>query len=184
MCLLRLPEKEKRYQSGPTYWKTNFGLWCFPKLEKNWTRQLTMNNYFDWKEWVNPLIPIQFFVIWFWHGFCSGWAITLAFTGVADLSEVMEHVSWTTSHTTLYLLYQLVKVFNPGGATPSVRINSRGTLTGCRSLRLSKQWAGVPSMADILIEKNLRLLGHVHRVDNNRLPKNLLYFQLCLAMYA
>ena len=26
MCLLRLPEKEKRYQSGPTYWKTNFSL--------------------------------------------------------------------------------------------------------------------------------------------------------------
>ena len=98
----------------------------------------------------------------------------------------MEHVSWTTSHTTLYLLYQLVKVrdkvFNPGGATPSVRINGRGTLTGCRSLRLSNQWAGIPSMADILIEKNLILLGHVHRMDNNRLPKKLLYFQLCLAM--
>ena len=73
----------------------------------------------------------------------------------------MEHVRWTTSHTALYLLYQLVKVFNPGGATPSVRINSRGTLTGCRSLRLSNQWAGLPSMADILIEKNLRLLGRV-----------------------
>ena len=37
---------------------------CFPKLEKNWTRQLTMNNYCDWKESVNPLIPIHFFVIW------------------------------------------------------------------------------------------------------------------------
>ena len=37
-------------------------------------------------------------------------------------------------------------------------------------------------MADILIEKNLRLLGHVHRMDNNRLPKKLFYFQLCLAM--
>ena len=86
------------------------------------------------------------------------------------------------SHTALYLLYQLVKVFSPGGATPSMRINSRGTLTGCRSLRLSNQWAGLPSMADILIEKNLRLLAHVHRMDNNRLPKKLLYFQLCLAM--
>ena len=69
------------------------------------------------------------------------------------------------------------KVFNP-----SLRINSRGTLTGCRSLRLSNQWAGIQSMADILIKKNLRLLGHVHRMDNNRLPKKLLYFQLCLAM--
>ena len=69
-----------------------------------------------------------------------------------------------------------------GGATPSVRINSRGILTGCRSLPLSNQWAGLPSMADILIEENLRLLGHVHRMDNNRLPKKLLYFQLCLAM--
>ena len=36
---------------------------------------------------------------------------------VVDLSEVMVHVSWTTSHTALYLLYQLVKVFNPGGTT-------------------------------------------------------------------
>ena len=116
------------------------------------------------------------------HAFCSGCAITLAFTAVADLSEVMEHVSWTTSDTALYLLYQLVKVFNPDGVTPSVRINSCGTLKGCRSLRLSNQWAGLPSMADILIEKNLRLLGHVHRMDNNRLPKKLLYFQLCLAM--
>ena len=26
MCLLRLPEKEKRYLSWPTYWKTNFSL--------------------------------------------------------------------------------------------------------------------------------------------------------------
>ena len=26
MFLLRLPEKEKRYQSWPTYWKTNFSL--------------------------------------------------------------------------------------------------------------------------------------------------------------
>ena len=94
----------------------------------------------------------------------------------------MEHVSWTTSYTTLYLLYQLVKVLNPGGATPSVRINSRGILTGCRSLPLSNQWARLPSMADILIEKNLRLLAHVHRMDNSRLPKKLLYFQLCLAM--
>ena len=81
-------EKEKRYQSWPTNWKTNCSLSlrkenlspqefalraeqrletalrCFPKLEKNWTRQLTMNNYFDWKEWVSPLIPIHFFVIW------------------------------------------------------------------------------------------------------------------------
>ena len=94
---------------------------------------------------------------------------------VTDLSEVMEHVSWTMSHTALYLLYQLVKVFNPGGATPFVRINSCGTLTGCRSLHLSNQWAGLPSMADILIEKNPRLLGHMHRMNNNRLPKKLLY---------
>ena len=94
----------------------------------------------------------------------------------------MEHVSWTTSHTALYLLYQLVKVFIPDSATPSLRNNSRGTLTGCRSLRLSNHWAKLSSIGDILIEKNLRLLGHVHRMNNNRLPKKLLYFQLCLAM--
>ena len=80
--------------------------------------------------------------------------------------------------------YRLVSVVSVGFKVfnPSLRINSRGTLTGCRSLRLSNQWAGIPSMADILIKKNLRLLGHVHRMDNNRLPKKLLYFQLCLAM--
>ena len=81
-------EWEKRYQSWQTYWKTNFSLSskkgnlspqkfailseqrlqtalrCFAKLEKNWTRQLTMNNYCDWKEWVNTFIPKHFFVIW------------------------------------------------------------------------------------------------------------------------
>ena len=31
--------------------------------------------------------------------------------------------------------------------------------------------AGLLSMGDILIEKNLRRLGHVHRLNNNRLPK-------------
>ena len=80
--------KEKRYQSWLSYWKMNFSLssrkenlssrefaLCaeqrletalrrFRKLEKNWICQLTMNNYRDWKEWVNPLIPIHFFVIW------------------------------------------------------------------------------------------------------------------------
>ena len=51
-------------------------------------------------------------------------------------------------------------------------------------LRLSNQWAGLPSMAAILIEKNLRLLGRVTCIgwiitDYRRS----LYFQLCLAMH-
>ena len=37
---------------------------------------------------------------------------------------------------------------------------------------------GLPSM----IKKNVRLLGHVLRMDNNRLPKQLLYSQFCLGM--
>ena len=48
----------------PAEQRLKTGLPSFPILGKNWTRQLTMNNYFDWKGWVNPLIPIHFFVIW------------------------------------------------------------------------------------------------------------------------
>ena len=39
--------------------------------------------------------------------------------------------------------------------------------------------AGLPSMADILIEKGLWWLGHVHRMGHERLPRQLLYSQLC-----
>ena len=90
MCLLRLPEKGKRYQSGPTYWKTNFS---FSSRKENLSPQeqfalraeqrLAPGNYmamlskireelntitdneqlFDWKEWVNPLIPNHVLVI-------------------------------------------------------------------------------------------------------------------------
>ena len=38
--------------------------------------------------------------------------------------------------------------------------------------------ANMPCMADILIERNLRWLGHVHRMENDPLPKQLLYSQL------
>ena len=40
--------------------------------------------------------------------------------------------------------------------------------------------AGLPSMADILIQRNLRWVGHIHRLDNDRLPRNLLYSQLAI----
>ena len=34
-------------------------------------------------------------------------------------------------------------------------------------------------MSDILSKKGLQWLGYVHRMENNRLPKQLLYSQLC-----
>ena len=83
MCLLLLPEKEECYQRladllknklfvflekgesfstrvcSPCGTKVRTALRCFRKLEKNWTLQLTMNNFWDWKEWVNPLLLIS-----------------------------------------------------------------------------------------------------------------------------
>ena len=38
--------------------------------------------------------------------------------------------------------------------------------------------AGLPSMSDILIEQGLRWLGHVHRMEPDRLLRQLLYSQL------
>ena len=39
--------------------------------------------------------------------------------------------------------------------------------------------AHLPWMADILIENNLRWLGHLQRIGNDRLSRQLLYSQLC-----
>ena len=39
--------------------------------------------------------------------------------------------------------------------------------------------AGLPSMEDMLIQMNLRWLGHVERMDHQRPPRQLLYLQLC-----
>jgi len=36
----------------------------------------------------------------------------------------------------------------------------------------------MPSMYDILIERNLRWTGHINRMENDRLPKLILYSQL------
>lgn len=38
--------------------------------------------------------------------------------------------------------------------------------------------AGLPSMEDLLIRKNLRWTGHLLRMESNRLPKQILYSQL------
>ena len=109
MCLLRLPEKEKPYQSWPTYWKTNFSLSsrkenlppqefcspCWTKVrncaatfsqirEKLNTPTDNMNNYCDWKEWVNLLIPIHFFVIWL----CKSLSVRIFKTSQLDLKHL------------------------------------------------------------------------------------------------
>ena len=39
--------------------------------------------------------------------------------------------------------------------------------------------ANLLCMADIVVETNLRWLGHIHRMDTDRLPRQLLYSQLC-----
>ena len=39
--------------------------------------------------------------------------------------------------------------------------------------------AGLPSMEDMLIQMNLRWLGHVERMDHQGLPRQILYSQLC-----
>ena len=49
------------------------------------------------------------------HGFRSGYAITLALKD-ADLSEIMEQVSWARRHTAFYYL-QMAKVLSPGGVS-------------------------------------------------------------------
>ena len=39
--------------------------------------------------------------------------------------------------------------------------------------------AGLPSMENMLIQMNLRWLGHVERMDHQSLPRQILYSQLC-----
>ena len=69
-------------------------------------------------------------------------------------------------------------------------VGGRRTKTGPLSLSLhiyftsttsedNLRRTNLPSMVDIIIEKNLRWLSHAHRIDNNRLPRQLLYSQLC-----
>ena len=38
--------------------------------------------------------------------------------------------------------------------------------------------ANLPSMYELLIQRNLRWVGHIHRMDDSRLPKQILYSQL------
>jgi len=61
----------------------------------------------------------------------------------------------------LYMVEHLKVIMN---------VSWKDKITNVESLCL----AGLLSMADIPIEKNLRWLGHVHWMDNNRLPKYLL----------
>ena len=55
------------------------------------------------------------------HGFRSGCAITLVLSG-AELSEIMDHVSWSRRQTALYYM-QLAKVLHPSGASARLASN-------------------------------------------------------------
>lgn len=65
-----------------------------------------------------------------------------------------------------YMMRQLREIMN---------ITWKDKISNDRILRR----ANLPSMADMLVEKNLRWLGHVHRMEKERLPRQLLYSQLC-----
>ena len=49
---------------------------------------------------------------------------------------------------------------------------------GLKSNQKILDQAGLDSMYDVLIQRNLRWVGHVNRMDNTRLPKQILYSQL------
>ena len=55
-----------------------------------------------------------------------------------------------------------------------LKISWRDKIANAKILRLTD----LPHMADMLIQKNLRWIGHVHRMERSRLPRQLLYSQL------
>ncbi|XP_046863308.1 uncharacterized protein LOC124457060 [Xenia sp. Carnegie-2017] len=55
-----------------------------------------------------------------------------------------------------------------------LKISWRDKIANAKILRLTD----LPHMADMLIQKNLRWISHVHRMERSRLPRQLLYSQL------
>ena len=84
---------------SPAEQRLETGLRCFPKLEKNWSRQLTMNNYFDWKEWINPLIPIHFFGIWLYKSDHYPWEFKHPAKDANEHGPSVRKPCWKKSHS-------------------------------------------------------------------------------------
>ena len=82
---------------SPAEQRLETGLRCFPKLEKNWTRQLTMNNYFNWKGWV--ISSFQSTSSWFGSVNHYRWEFKHPAKDANEHGPSVRKPSWKKSHS-------------------------------------------------------------------------------------